>query len=255
MRNEFSDQELLRYSRHILLPQVDVDGQLAVANGHALLVGLGGLGSPAALYLASSGVGRLTLADFDVVDESNLQRQIVHTQDRVGLNKADSAEQAIQSLNDHVQVNVVRDPLEGAGLTRAVEQADVVLDCCDNFATRKAVNRACLSLGKPLVSGAAIRFEGQLAVFDFREAAHPCYECLFPELADENLSCSQSGVFAPLVGMVGSFQALEALKILARCDRPAPGRLQLFDGLRSRWREFTFPRDPACPACGGACND
>lgn len=250
MRDEFSDQELLRYSRHILLPQVDVAGQLAIANARALIVGLGGLGSPVALYLASSGVGHLVLADFDSVDESNLQRQVVHTQSRVGQNKADSAAQTVEQLNRHVRVSTIQNALEGEELRHAVEQADVVLDCCDNFATRKAVNRACLSLGKPLVSGAAIRFEGQLAVFDFRDRSHPCYECLFPDLEDEQLTCSQSGVFAPLVGVIGSYQALEALKILAGCERPSAGRLQLFDGLHSCWREFKFNRDPACEACG-----
>lgn len=250
MPAQFNDEQLLRYSRHILLPQVDIAGQLAIANGHALVVGLGGLGSPVALYLASSGVGRLTLVDFDIVDESNLQRQVVHRESRVGQNKAISAMAALSELNQHVEVHAVQSQLEGEALEKAVAAADVVVDCCDNFTTRRAVNRACLLTRTPLVSGAAIRFEGQLSVFDFRDENSPCYECVFPELTDEDLTCSRNGVFAPVVGVIGSMQALEALKLLAGCGQCSTGRLHIFDGLSAQWRELRFARDQGCPACG-----
>lgn len=243
-----SDLELLRYSRHILLPEVDIAGQQALAAARVLIVGLGGLGSPVALYLAAAGVGRLVLADHDQVDLSNLQRQVIHDQSRLGLNKAQSAQQTLRALNPHCQTEVVQGFLDAQALAHWVPQVDLVVDCCDNFATRQAVNRACVQLQRPLVSGAAIGFSGQIAVFNCHPQS-PCYACLYPELPEENLTCSQSGVIAPLVGLIGSYQALEAVKTIIGCGSVLDGRLQLFDGLSSQWREIKLAKDPACPVC------
>ena len=200
-----TDDELLRYSRHILLEEIGIEGQERIAASHALVIGAGGLGSPAALYLGSAGVGRITLVDNDVVDLTNLQRQVAHTMDRIGRSKVESAREAVAAINPHVDVRTVDARADAAMLHELVAQADVVLDCCDNFATRQAVNRACVAHAKPLVAGAAIRFDGQLSVYDTRDAASPCYACLFPpESGFEDVACSTLGVFAPLVGIVGS---------------------------------------------------
>lgn len=246
-----NDQQLLRYSRHLLLDQIGIEGQERILGAHALVIGAGGLGSPAALYLASAGIGELTLADGDTVDLTNLQRQILHTQERIGELKAMSGRTALAAVNPEVRVNAVSRRLAGEELAAAVAAADVVLDCCDNFATRHAVNRACVKLGKPLVSGAAIRFDGQLSVFDARRADSPCYHCLFPEGEEaEEVRCAVMGVFAPLTGIIGAMQAAEALKLVAGCGQAAIGRLLLLDGLSMEWRSVRFSRDPGCAVCG-----
>jgi adenylyltransferase/sulfurtransferase len=246
-----SDQELLRYSRQILLSQVDIDGQLRLKHAKALVIGLGGLGSPVALYLAAAGVGELHLADFDTVDLTNLQRQVIHDTPSVGQAKVDSAMARLAAINPGVVLKPLRQALDVDSLSSAVAAVDVVVDCCDNFATRAAVNAACIQAGRPLVSGAAIRLEGQLSVFDPRNAASPCYHCLYGEGSEDELTCSEAGVVGPLVGLVGSLQALETLKLLAGFGEPLVGRLLLVDALGSRFRELRVKRDPQCPVCGG----
>ncbi len=229
---------------------MDVAGQLKLADSRLLIVGLGGLGSAAAQYLAAAGVGRLLLADHDKVELSNLQRQVIHHQESLGLNKVESAARAIALLNPQVEVVELPCALEEPELGETVRQVDVVLDCSDNFTTRRAVNRACRAHSKPLVSGAAIRLEGQLTVFDFRSETSPCYECLYNLDSEDNLTCAQSGVLSPLVGVIGCSQAVEALKILVGFGEPLVGRLQLYDAALARWRELKFRRDPACVVCG-----
>ena len=246
-----NDSQLLRYSRHILLDEVGVEGQTALLSSHALIVGAGGLGSPVALYLGSAGVGRITVIDHDRVDTTNLQRQIAHTLARVGQFKAESVQQAVAAINPDVRVIPVTVRADDAVLDALLPEVDVVLDCCDNFATRQAINRACVEHRKPLVSGAAIRFDGQVAVYDPREAASPCYACVFPPSeAVEEAQCATMGVFAPLVGMVGTVQAAEALKLLCGVGRPLTGRLMMIDGRGMDWSEVRVPRNPACPVCG-----
>ncbi|WP_312485045.1 molybdopterin-synthase adenylyltransferase MoeB [Stutzerimonas nitrititolerans] len=245
-----SDDELLRYSRQILLKQIDIDGQLKLKQSRVLIVGLGGLGSPVALYLAAAGVGELHLADFDTVDATNLHRQILHGTTSVGRTKVDSAIERIEALNPLVKVVPLRTALDADSLGPAVAAVDLVLDCTDNFAIREAVNGACVAAGKPLVSGAAIRLEGQLSVFDPRVASSPCYHCLYGHGSEAELTCSEAGVAGPLVGLVGSLQALEALKLLAGFGEPLVGRLLLIDALTSRFRELKVKRDPACAVCG-----
>lgn len=244
------DQQLLRYARHILLDDIGIEGQERMLAASVLIVGAGGLGSPAACYLASSGVGHLVLADDDVVELSNLQRQILHTTGRVGWPKATSGKQMLSELNPHVRVDAKVERLDDAALDLAVSQVDLVMDCCDNFATRHAVNRACVKHRKPLVSGAAIRFDGQISVFDLRNERAPCYHCLFPEADDvEELSCATTGVFAPLVGIVGSIQAAEALKILTYTGESLVGRLLCVNARSMQWNEVKFARDLGCPVC------
>lgn len=245
-----SDDELLRYSRQILLKQIDIDGQLKLKQSRVLIVGLGGLGSPVALYLAAAGVGELHLADFDTVDATNLHRQILHDTASVGRTKVDSAIERLEALNPLVKVVPLRTALDADSLGPAVAAVDLVLDCTDNFAIREAVNGACVAAGKPLVSGAAIRLEGQLSVFDPRVASSPCYHCLYGHGSEAELTCSEAGVAGPLVGLVGSLQALEALKLLAGFGEPLVGRLLLIDALSSRFRELKVKRDPACAVCG-----
>ncbi|MBA1187374.1 molybdopterin-synthase adenylyltransferase MoeB [Stutzerimonas nitrititolerans] len=245
-----SDDELLRYSRQILLKQIDIDGQLKLKQSRVLIVGLGGLGSPVALYLAAAGIGELHLADFDTVDATNLHRQILHDTASVGRTKVDSAIERIEALNPLVKVVPLRTALDADSLGPAVAAVDLVLDCTDNFAIREAVNGACVAAGKPLVSGAAIRLEGQLSVFDPRVASSPCYHCLYGHGSEAELTCSEAGVAGPLVGLVGSLQALEALKLLAGFGEPLVGRLLLIDALSSRFRELKVKRDPACAVCG-----
>lgn len=247
-----NDNQLLRYSRHILLPQIGYEGQDKLVNSHALILGAGGLGSPAALYLAAGGVGKLTICDFDVVDLTNLQRQIIHTTQSVGINKAVSAQQTIHELNPDVEVRTVCERLTEDSLHALVAEADVVLDCTDNFATRYALNRVCVKLRKPLVSGAAINFEGQVTVFDMRADDSPCYHCLFPEIGnEEGLRCAESGVFSPLVGIIGTTQAAEAMKLLMGIGQSLQGRLLLLDALHMEWRSLKLAKDPACKVCGG----
>ncbi|GLX88631.1 molybdopterin-synthase adenylyltransferase [Pseudomonas weihenstephanensis] len=247
-----TDQELLRYSRQILLQQVDIDGQLKLKHSRVLIVGLGGLGSPVALYLAAAGVGELHVADFDHVDVTNLQRQIIHDTASVGQSKVDSALARLAAINPEITLLAHRRALDADSLAKAVEAVDLVLDCCDNFGTREAVNAACVAARKPLVSGAAIRLEGQLSVFDVRQPASPCYHCLYGHGSDDDLTCSEAGVIGPLVGVVGSLQALEALKLLAGFGEPLVGRLLLIDALGTRFRELRVKRDPACSVCGPA---
>lgn len=245
------DAQLLRYSRHILLDQIGIAGQEKIVAAHALVVGAGGLGSPASLYLAAAGVGRITLADGDTVDLTNLQRQILHTQTSIGQAKAISGQSALSRINPEIIVDPITERLAGERLEALVASADVVLDCCDNFATRHAVNRACVKYRKPLVSGAAIRFDGQLSVFDSRRNNAPCYHCLFPEGDDvDEVRCAVMGVFAPLTGIIGAMQAAEALKLISGAGEPAVGRLLLLDGLSMEWRSVKYGRDVKCPVCG-----
>lgn len=247
-----NDEALLRYSRQIMLDAIDIEGQERLLASHVLVIGAGGLGSPVALYLAAAGVGRLTLADADDVELSNLQRQIAHAQADLGRNKAESARAAAQALNPTCRVAAVTTHLEGERLATAVANCDLVVDCTDRFSSRYAINRACQVAGKPLVSGAAIRFSGQLAIFDPRDPDSPCYACLYPPgetgRDDDELRCAENGVVAPLVGLIGSFQALEAVKLLSGAGQVHRG-LSTFDGLRGEWRHFRVPRDPACPVC------
>jgi adenylyltransferase/sulfurtransferase len=243
------DQQLLRYSRQIMLPEVDVDGQQAFLDAHVLIIGLGGLGCPVAMYLASAGVGSLSLVDFDVVDLSNLQRQIAHSTHRVGESKVASAAVTLAGLNPTIAIECVNQKLEGAELRDQIERADVVVDCSDRFSTRFAVNTACVETQTPLVSGAAIRMDGQLAVFDARNQDSPCYQCLYSEGDDEQLSCSESGVLAPMVGVIGSMQALEVLKLLTGKGEPSQGKFLVFDGKDLTWQSLKIPKNPTCPGC------
>jgi molybdopterin-synthase adenylyltransferase len=245
-----NDHQLLRYSRHILLEEMGVEAQQRLLDSTALVVGAGGLGSPAALYLAAAGVGRILLADGDTVDLTNLQRQVLHREDRVGMAKVESGRIALMEMNPGVRIEPIGARLEGAALRAAVAQSQVVLDCCDNFATRHEVNRACVELGRPLVSGAAIRFDGQLAVFDTRHDDSPCYHCLFPQHGDlEEVRCAVMGVFAPLTGIIGTMQAAEALKVLGGFGTPHVGRLLLLDARTMDVNQMRVPRDPDCPVC------
>ena len=246
------DEQLLRYSRHILLPEIGIEGQQRLLDAHVLMIGAGGLGSPAALYLASAGIGTLTICDGDVVDLTNLQRQIVHREAAVGQPKVASARDTLLAINPRVNINAVQERIAGDRLAQLVAAADIVLDGSDNFATRHAVNRACVAARKPLVSGAGIRFDGQLAVFDLRSAQSPCYACLFPESAEsEEMRCAVMGVFAPLVGIIGAMQAAETLKILCGAGESLNGRLLLLDALRMDVRTVKLQRDPGCAVCAG----
>ncbi|WP_024930334.1 molybdopterin-synthase adenylyltransferase MoeB [Methylophilus sp. OH31] len=244
------DNLLLRYSRHIMLPQVEYAGQERLTQSHALIIGAGGLGAPVAMYLAAAGVGTLTICDFDHVDLTNLQRQIIHTTAAVGQNKALSAQATITSLNPEVKVNVETTRLNDDALAARVVEADVVIDCSDNFVTRYLLNQLCFTHKTPLVSGAAIRFEGQLSVFDFRHDESPCYHCLYPDVGDDQaLRCADNGVFAPLVGMIGTAQAAEAIKVLLNIGQTMQGRLLLLDALSAEWRTIRLKKDPSCTVC------
>lgn len=246
-----NDEQLLRYSRHILLPEIGIEGQEKLLAARALVIGAGGLGSPVALYLASAGVGHITLCDDEDVDLTNLQRQIVHRTDSVGRRKVESARATLAAINPGVEVAALPERVDGARLEALAAQADVVLDGSDNFATRHAVNRACVQAGKPLVSGAAVRFDGQVAVFDLRAGGAPCYACLFPEGGEsEEVRCAVMGVFAPLTGIVGTIQAAEALKVLTGAGETLAGRLLLIDALAMQLRTISLKKDPDCPVCG-----
>jgi molybdopterin-synthase adenylyltransferase len=245
-----TDDQLLRYSRHILLDEVGVEGQQRWLQSHALVIGAGGLGSPVALYLATAGVGTITVVDHDVVDLTNLQRQIAHTLARIGRPKAESVREAVAAINPEVLVRPLVMKADAQALDELVPRADVVIDCCDNFVTRQAINRACFAHGKPLVSGAAIRFDGQLSVFDPRRPESPCYACVFPPDQEfEETRCAVMGVFAPLVGIVGAMQASEALRLLAGVGTSLAGRLQMLDARTMEWSELRVRRDPACAVC------
>ncbi|MDB5865847.1 MAG: adenylyltransferase [Betaproteobacteria bacterium] len=248
-----NDDQLLRYSRHILLPEIGIEGQQRLLGAHALLIGAGGLGSPIALYLASAGVGRITICDGDTVDLTNLQRQIIHRTDAIGRHKAQSARVTLASINPEVEVIALTERVDAQRIAALAAGADVVLDGSDNFATRHAVNRACVELRKPLVSGAAVRFDGQVSVFDMRRDDAPCYACLFPEAGEsEDMPCSIMGVFAPITGIVGTIQAAEALKLLAGIGELLDGRVLLIDALTMQLRTIRLKKDPACEVCGSA---
>ena len=245
-----TDDDLLRYSRHLLLDDIGIEGQQRLLNAHALVIGAGGLGSPVALYLGTAGVGRITIVDGDRVDLTNLQRQIAHDLRRIGVPKAESAAQSIAAINPSVHVRAVHERVDAARLLELVADADVVVDCSDNFATRQAVNAACVARGRPLVAGAAIGFDGQLSVYDTRSAESPCYACAFPpDPSFEDIACSTMGVFAPLVGIIGSMQAAEALKICAGIPPSLTGRLQMLDARSMEWTEVQITRDQTCPTC------
>ncbi len=245
-----SDDELLRYSRQILMPKFDVAGQAALKSARVLVLGAGGLGCPVALYLGAAGVGQLTLVDDDDIELANLQRQIGFEQSELGESKAEALARRVQDINPLISVTALNQRLEGDELARRVAEASLVVDCCDNFQTRFAVNRACVAAKVPLVSGAAIRGEGQLSVFDPRNEQSPCYHCLYPEQGNEDLTCSEAGVIAPLVGMIGSAQAMEAIKVISGVGTPLVGRLLILDAWHMAWREMKLARDPECPVCG-----
>jgi molybdopterin/thiamine biosynthesis adenylyltransferase len=245
-----TDDDLLRYSRHLLLDDIGIEGQARIGAAHVLVIGAGGLGSPVALFLGSAGVGRLTLVDGDTVDLTNLQRQIAHDLSTLGTPKAASAARRVGAINPRVEVVALDERVAGDRLDALVAAADVVVDCSDNFATRHAVNAACVRYGRPLVAGAAIVFDAQISVYDTRRADSPCYACVFPpDAAFEDVACSTMGVFAPLVGIVGSMQAAEALKLVAGIGSSLAGRLQMLDARAMAWTEMRIERDPACPVC------
>jgi len=249
--SELNDEQLLRYSRQIMLPEIDIAGQEKLLDSSVLIIGLGGLGSPAAIYLAGAGVGELVLSDHDTVDVSNLQRQIVHRNDTIGETKVASAARSLQQLNPGTRIQSVDRKLEGDELLQAVNAADVVLDATDNFGARYAVNDACWQTTTPLVSGAAIRWEGQVAVFDPRSADSPCYRCLYSEGDDEALNCSENGVIAPVVGIIGTCQAMEAIKLITGVGDTLTGHVLYFDAKRMEWRKLGLSPDPNCATCAG----
>lgn len=244
-----NESELDRYSRQLLLPSFDVEGQLALSQARALVIGLGGLGNIAATYLATSGIGTLILADGDQIERSNLPRQVLYDDEQIGQNKVDAAAEQIAKKNPAVSVHTIVEKLQGKSLSEAISKVDVVLDCTDNFTARQSINRACLTSKKSLVSAAAIRWEGQLISFLHQEQASPCYECLYPSLSDEQLSCNESGIISPVVGLLGVFQALEAIKLVSGSGKVKHGVLRLFDGFQGSWREIGLTKDPECAVC------
>jgi len=249
-----NDQDLERYGRHILLPEVDYDGQQKLLDSHVLVVGLGGLGSPASIYLASSGIGELTLCDFDKVELSNLQRQIVHKEDMLQINKAQSAKSFISSINSNIKINVVDKKLSENEFDLYVKKnsVDAILDCSDNFQTRYSVNKVAFKNKIPLISGSAIRFEGQLAIFDFRDNSSACYECLFPDNGEENeLRCADHGILAPVVGIIGVMQSLETIKVLLNLSS-VKNKLRIFDGKSNEWKTITLKKDKECAICSSS---
>ena len=245
-----NDTQLLRYSRQIMLPQVDIGGQERLLAARVLIIGAGGLGSPAAMYLAAAGAGHLVIADHDSVELSNLQRQLLHQDGDIGRDKVASAQETLTAINPDILVSTIAQTLQGKTLDNAVRQADVVLDCSDNFDTRFAVNQACVTHRTPLVSGAAIRMEGQVAVFDSRTGNSPCYHCLYKEGEEHDQTCSGNGVLSPVVGIIGSLQALEAIKVILSMGKTLAGRLVIFDGLTHEWRTLSLRQDPDCAVCG-----
>lgn len=245
-----NDEQLLRYSRQILLPQFDIQGQQKLLDAHVLIIGLGGLGSPVAMYLAAAGVGELTLVDYDQVELSNLQRQILHRTENLHQNKVASARDNLLALNPDVIIHTINHQLDESELAQQVSLVDLVIDATDNFDTRFGINRACVKYQKPLVSGAAIRMEGQVSVFDLRQADSPCYRCLYSEQGAEQETCSENGVLAPMVGIIGSIQAMEALKLLSGVGKPLTGQLLINDSFHQEWRSMKLRKDPECPVCG-----
>lgn len=245
-----NDEQKQRYSRHILLSKLGYEGQEKIACSHALVIGTGGLGSPASLYLASGGFGKITLVDNDRVELSNLQRQILHTTDRIGMNKAESGKKTLEKINPTIDIVTVTERMDETTLPKLVETADIVLDCTDNFKTRLSINRICMALSKPLVSGAVVAFDGQISVYDPRKSDSPCYACLFPEDSPfEDIKAAQVGVFAPLVGIIGTMQAAEALKLAAGIGEPLAGSLLLLDALTMEWTKIRLEKNPDCPVC------
>jgi len=245
-----NDEQLLRYNRQILLPQIGIEGQQKLADAHVVIIGIGGLGSPVAIYLAAAGVGTLTLVDFDKVELTNLQRQIVHRNADIDMPKVESARQNLQAINPHILINTMQTRPDQQALDELAKNADVIVDASDNYETRFAINLACTKQRTPLVSGAAIRFEGQISVFDKRLDTSPCYNCLYPVSGDEQETCTDNGILAPVVGIIGSMQALETIKIICAIGEPLLGRLLILDALTMQWRSMQFKRDPACPVCG-----
>ena len=252
--NEFSDQQLLRYSRQIMLPSFGIESQQVLHDAHIAIIGIGGLGSPAALYLCASGVGRLTLVDFDTVEASNLQRQIIHNDAEQGNNKAESAARSLQRLNPDTDVHCIDRKLDEPGLLELCAQVDCVIDATDNFTSRFMINTACVKSRTALVSAAAIRYEGQISVFDLRQENSACYACLYPELdpaqGEQETTCAENGILAPVVGILGSMQALESIKLLCGIGEPLVNRLLLFDALALQWRTMRLRKDNDCPVCG-----
>lgn len=245
-----NDEQLLRYNRQILLPQIGIEGQQKLADAHVVIIGIGGLGSPAAIYLAAAGVGTLTLVDFDKVELTNLQRQIVHRNADIDMPKVESARQNLLAINPDILINTMQTRPDQQALEQLAKSADVIVDASDNYETRFALNLACTRQRTPLVSGAAIRFEGQISVYDKRLDSSPCYNCLYPASGDEEETCTENGVLAPVVGIIGSMQALETIKIICGIGEPLVGRLLILDALSLQWRSMQFKRDPACPVCG-----
>lgn len=245
-----NDDQLLRYSRQIMLPNFDIDGQQKLLDAHVLIMGLGGLGSPVAMYLAAAGIGKMTLVDFDHVDLSNLQRQIIHSTNNLEQSKAESAAQSIKQLNPQVETLCIKQKLQESELQKLLSNVTLVVDATDNFATRFMINRACYNSSTPLVSGAAIRMEGQVSVFDFNNPDSPCYRCLYDEDGDEDTSCSANGVMAPMVGVIGSIQAMEAIKLISGYGETLTGKLLITDALYQDWRSMKFKKSPNCPVCG-----
>jgi molybdopterin/thiamine biosynthesis adenylyltransferase len=244
-----NDEQLLRYSRQVLLPQIDFDGQMRLLNSHVLIIGLGGLGSPVALYLAAAGIGKLTLVDDDDVELSNLQRQIIHTEHDVGRAKVASAADSLTAINSELQLDIKTERLDRAALDKVVAEVDVVVDCSDNFATRFLLNEVTQQLGKPLVSGAAIRMEGQVTVYDSRQSDSSCYQCLYQDKGELQQSCSETGVLSPLLGIIGSIQAVETVKLIAQVGQSLAGRLLILDAATMQWREIRLKANPDCPIC------
>ena len=253
-RNDFTimnDEQLLRYSRQIMLPQVDVAGQETLLSARVLIIGLGGLGAPVAMYLAAAGVGELTLVDDDVVDLANLQRQIIHDTQSIGQRKTDSAKKRLNEINPDIKINIISSKLDDKNLRSEINKSDVVIDATDNFKSRFLINAACVAEKKPLVSGAAIRMEGQVSVFDLNKKGSPCYRCLYKDDGtEENQNCTENGVLAPVVGIIGSIQACEGLKILLNVGEPLLGKLLLLDAVTMEWRTIKIKPDPECPVCG-----
>jgi molybdopterin-synthase adenylyltransferase len=245
-----NDEQLLRYSRQILLPQCGIEGQQKLLDAHVLIIGLGGLGSPVAMYLCSAGVGELTLVDYDDVELSNLQRQIVHRSENISQPKVESAKQNLLQLNPETKINCLNRKLNPSQLNKQISQVDAVVDATDNFEIRFAINKACVENKKPLISGAAIRMEGQVSVFDMRTNESPCYRCLYDESGGEAESCSENGVMAPMVGIIGSIQAMETIKLISGIGETLTGKLLITDSLHQEWRSMTLKKDPNCPICG-----
>lgn len=247
----FNDDQLLHYSRQIMLPHFGIEGQQALHNAHVVIMGVGGLGSPAAMYLAAAGVGCLTLVDFDTVENSNLQRQIIHNVDSIGESKVDSAKNTLQKINPEVSITSINEKLSLVELETLISDANCVIDATDNFETRFLINRACVSQKTALISAAAIQYEGQISVFDFNQEDSACYACLYAEGGEENTNCSDNGILAPVVGILGSMQALEAIKLICKLGEPLQNRLLIFDALALQWRTMKLKKDPNCTVCSG----